>query len=1201
MIGEFFRFELREQLRSPLPWLLAGLFALLAFGAGASDAVTVGGAIGNVHRNAPTVIASFLGVFTLLGMLIVALFASGALLRDFEQGTAELVFACPVRKRDFLVGRLAAAMLASVLVYVVIAAGLFIAQFMPWIDEARLGPVSLVPYLWSFGVLVLPNVLFTCALLALLATLTRGILWVYIGVLAFFVLYTVSVVLLRDVDNVWAGVLADPLGIRALSRTTRYWSSEERNSGVPSIAGYLIANRALWTAISLGLLAATFASFRTDRTGTGKRWFGRKAKAPAPVETALAPALRPLSVPRVAPRVGAGVTARQFVRLVRFDTAGVFRGVPFLVLLAFGLVNFIPSALMAQSLYGTPIHPVTSQMVAALEGSYSFLLPIIVMFYAGELVWKERGAKIAEISDALPMPDWVSMAAKLVSLFAVIVAFQALGATMAMAIQLAKGGVPLEPLLYAKMLAVDSVFFVLAAVLALVLQVFTNSKFAGFALLMLFLLGRVVLGALDFNHPLYAFGEWSNAPHSDMNGYGHFLPTQLWEQGYWAAMFAAGLVLAAAFWVRGTAGTRAERWAKARVKLRGPMGVALAGTVAAWLAIGGWLYWNLDVRNTYTTGDERLDLQARYEKEYKQYESLPQPRIVAADIGVDLRPETQAVDVDGTLRMRNPGTAPIPEVHLVLEDDDALEAIDFGGQTLVTHDEPLGYRIYRLAKPLAPGEERTVTFRLGLAPNGIASGAPDTRIVDNGTFFNSRLFPSFGYYTGAEITDRNERRKRGLGEPRRMPKLEDEEARANNYVTPDADWIDFRTTVCTAPDQTALAPGYLKREFMKDGRRCFRYEMDRPMLNFYAYLSARWQVARGEYRRKDGSVVPIEVYHDPGHAWNVQRMIEATQASLDYYESEFTPYQHQQVRIVEFPGYASFAQSFANTIPYSESIGFIADLSDPDEVDYVYYVTAHEVAHQWWAHQVIGANVQGATVLSESLAQYSALMVMEKEYGRAQMRQFLKTELDGYLSGRGGELIEEEPLFRVENQQYIHYEKGSLVFYRLREEIGEAALNRALKGFLQDKGFQNPPYTTSRELLSYIRAEARPEQQALITDLFEKIAFYDNRIEAATAKKRADGRYEVTLDLHAEKRYADGVGKETPGTLDDWIEVGVFAKGPSGKERDEKVLYLQRHRITQAEPTITVVVDAAPDEAGFDPYNKLIDRVSSDNRRDVSL
>jgi ABC-2 type transport system permease protein len=1196
MIFEFFRFELREQIRSPLPWLLAALFALMAFAATASDAVQVGGGIGNVHRNAPVVIANILTVFTLLGMLVSALFVSGALLRDFEQGTAELVFASPIRKRDFLVGRLAAATTASLFVYLIIAAAMFVAQFMPWIEPARLGPVRLAPYLWTLAVIVLPNVLFTGAVLALLATLTRSILWVYIGVLGFFVLWGVSAVLMRDIDNVWTAVLAEPLAVRAMNRTIRYWSAEERNTTVPAFTGYLLANRALWTAISLALLAATFGLFRTERTGTSRGLFRRRAKSDAGVASGDAPIAARAPVARVAPAFGRATVWRQFARQVRFDTAGVFRSVPFLVMLAFGMVNFVPSALMAQSMYGTPIHPVSSQMVTALQQSFSFLLVFIVMFYAGELVWKERGAKIAEITDAMPVPDWVPLVAKFVALVAVIASFQAVGAATSMLIQLGKGYTNLDPALYARILAVDSVIFVLTAALALALQVFTNSKFAGYALLLVVMIGRVVLETLDFAHPLYSFGNWPNAPHSDMNGYGHFLAGQFWLQAYWGALFLCLMLLATAFWVRGVAGTRAQRWALARQRLRGRLGAGLAVATLAYVAVGGWLYWNINVRNEFLAPDEQLDLQARYEKEYKQYQDLPQPKIVAADIDVDLRPETQSMRADGRYRIRNPHAVPIRELHVNLSDDGALAALDLGGAQLVRHDKPLAYRIYRLAKPLAPGEERAISFRIDHKPSGISAGRPDTRIVDNGSFFNNRMFPTFGYQPDQEMTDRNERRKRGLGEPRRMPKLEDEKARANNYVTADADWIDFRTKVCTAPDQIALAPGYLKSESMVDGRRCFRYEMDRPMLNFYAYLSARWEVKRGEYKG-----IPIEVYYDPQHAFNVDRMIEATQASLEYYEANFTPYQHKQVRILEFPGYAQFAQSFANTIPYSESIGFIADLSDPDEIDYVYYVTAHEIAHQWWAHQVIGANVQGATVLSESLSQYSALMVMEKKYGRHQMRQFLKEDLDDYLAGRGTERLEELPLFRVENQQYIHYEKGSLVFYRLREELGEAAVNRALKKFLEAKAFQQPPYTTSAELISFIRAEARPDQQALITDLFEKIGFYDNRIEAASAKKRADGKYEVTLDLHAAKLYVDGVGKETPAALDDWIEVGVFARGPSGKERDEKVLYLQRHRIREGEPTLTVVVDSAPYEAGFDPYNKLIDRVSSDNRRKVEL
>ncbi len=1190
---EFLRFELRQQLRSPLQWLLGALFAALAFGAASTDAITLGGGIGNVHRNAPMVAVQFLGLFTLIGMLFTAMSINGALLRDFEQGTAELIFASPIKRRDYVAGRIVAAVIGCLLIYVLIGLGIFIAQFMPWIDAERLGPVSLYPYLWTFAVIVLPNLLFTAALLSLLAIVTRSILWVYIGVLGFFILYGVSAVLLRDLDNVWVAVMVEPLGLRAFGRTIRYWAAEQRNTELPAITGYILANRALWIGVALALFAACFALFKTERSGTGRGW--RRTKAlPTPAATsAAAPAM---SLPKSTPAFGAATGFAQFLRQLQFDTLGVLAGIPFIVMLLFALANFIPSAIFAETLYNTPIHPVASQMLQALQQSYSFVLIIIVLFYAGELVAKERSAKISEVTDAMPVPNWVPLTAKFGALIAVIFCFQLFGGLTAILVQLAKGHTQIELAVYAKTLALDSIGFVLMGGMALCLQVFTNNKYLGYALLILVLIGQMVLGTLDFTQHLYNYAGSPDAPYSDMNGFGHFLAAKLWFEGYWGLFLLVLLLLSAALWVRGVGGGARERLSLARARMRGPLGVATAFAVLAFAGTGAYLFWNTNVRNPFLSPDDFLDSQARYEREYKQYNRLPQPKIVATQIDVDLRPETQTMRASGVYRVRNPHTTPIAEIHVGMIDDKTLQSIDMGGAELIKRDEDMGYRIYRLKAPMQPGEERDIAFKIESAPNGITNDTAQTRIVENGSFFDSERFPWFGYNKGFEIVDRNERRKRDLGEPRRMPKLEDQAARAANYISDDADWIDFKTTICTAPDQIALSPGYLQKEFVRDGRRCFSYAMDRPMLNFYAYLSARWQVKKGMY--KD---IPIEIYYDAKHPYNVDRMIEAVQKSLAYYEGNFTPYQHRQVRIIEFPRYAGFAQAFANTIPYSESIGFIADLSDKDAIDYVFYVTAHEIAHQWWAHQVIGANMQGATVMSESLAEYSALMVMEKEYGRAKMRRFLKTELDGYLSGRGGEAIEELPLYRVENQQYIHYRKGSLVFYRLREEIGEAALNRALKKFLEDKGYQQPPYTTSVELLDYIRAEAGPQHERLIVDLFEKIAFYDNRVMEAKAKKRADGKYEVVLDLHAAKLYVDGKGKETSAKIDDWVEVGVFARGPSGEEEDEKVLYLKRHRIASGQPKITVVVDAEPYEAGFDPYNKLIDRVSADNRKRVSL
>lgn len=1192
MIREFFTFELREQLRSPLLWLLSVFFGLMAFGSASSDAIQIGGSIGNVLRNSPTVIVQFLGIFTLIGMLIIGVFISNALLRDFELGTADLIFSNPIRKRDFLIGRLSAALLASVLVYVVIALFLFIAQFMPWIDPERLGATRLMPYVWAFGVIVLPNVLFTGALLAFFAVTTRSVLWVYIGILGFLVLFGVSSSIITKLDNVWIATLMEPFGLRAFGRTVRYWSTEERNNDLPAISGYILANRALWIGISLLLITATFKLFKTERTGTGKSWFTRKLKPLAVTTTNKATQAHVNNNP-VTPSFNSSTSISQYLTMVRFDAMGIFKSIPFLVMLAFGMVNFIPNAIMAQTLFETPIYPVTSQMLETLNGSYTWLLIIIALFYAGELVWKERGAKLGEVTDAMPVANWVPLTAKFTALVFVVLCFQALGGITSILIQLGKGYTLIEPLVYVKTLALNSVSFILLGGLALVLQVYCNNKFIGFGLLIVFLASLTALNMMDFTHNLYIFASAPSAQYSDMNGYGHFLVAQLWFLVYWTVFLIALLFLASALWVRGITPSGRERIALAKQRLTGKLGAALAISLLTFTAIGAYIFYNTNILNTFYSPDDFINLQARYEKEFKKYANVPQPRLIAASINVDLHPENQSMQINGNYTIRNNHPQALNAIHVQMQDDQSLSSIDLGEAILSFHDEEVGYRIYTLAKPMVPGEERKVNFVIDFGEKGFPNSDSQTRVVENGSFFDSRIMPSFGYNADYEITDRNERRKRDMGEPQRMPKLEDEAARANTYVSDDADWIDFKTTICTAPDQTALAPGYLQKQFTKNGRNCFSYAMDRPMLNFYAFLSAKWQIKKGMYKN-----IPIEIYFDPKHPYNTDRMIESVQNSLEYFEANFSPYQHKQVRILEFPGYQRFAQAFANTIPYSEDIGFIADLRDPESVDYVYYVTAHEMAHQWWAHQVIGANMQGATVLSESLAQYSALMVMEKEYGRDKMRKFLKYELDRYLSDRGGELVEEQPLYRVENQQYIHYRKGSMVFYRLREEMGEQALNRALSKFIADKAYQVTPYTTSKELLTYIRAEAKPEQQVLITDLFEKISFYDNRIEEATAKKRSDGKYDVSLRIHADKLYSDGQGKESAGQLDDWIEIGVFA-GEDNK--DQKTLYLKRHHITQKNQTITVVVDQLPTEAGFDPNNKLIDRVSRDNRKNVSI
>lgn len=1200
MFTEFLKFDLRYQLRQPLLWIGIAVFAFAAFGAVTSDGIQIGGSIGNVHRNAPFVIVQWLNIFTILGLFISGAFVGGTLLRDFEMGTSELFFSKPIGAKSYLLGRYTAGILASLAIYLGIALAMLIGAAMPWIDPARLGPFSLMPYVYGLAVFVIPNLVFSSALILLFAALMRSMLGVYLAIMAFLVMWGVAGSYTRDLDNQWIGALADPFGGRALSRTTQYWTAEERNTLLPDLGGYILANRALWLVLAVGLILLTLRLFRAQRAGTGgarKPWFAKRARsiaAAGEVPVVANPVRRAVAAP-----VAGGFAAafKQYLRQTRFDTVHVLFSVPFLIMVAFGLLNLVASLTAPGPMYDTPLYPVTTRMLSAIQESYTWILIFVVMFYGGELVWRERSAKLDGVIDAFPVPNWVPLAAKASAIVAVVMVFLLAAALWSMGYQLLQGFTTLEPLLYLKGLALMAALYILTGWLAIVFQTLTNHKFIGYLATIAIIISWVVLGTLDFDHNLVSFGSAPAIPYSDMNGYGHFVTGWAWFTGYWTLFTLCALLLAAAFWVRGTPEPLRARVAVAKTRLRGASGALLATGVVATVATGAWILYNTTVLNPYRASDTQLDLMADYERTWRPFENTVQPRIIATDNNVQIHPSERRVTIDGTYRMKNKTSQPIPELLVYFSAERGDVAFTVPNATLKQHDARFGMRVYTFAQPLPPGAEFDFGYRIDIRERGFTNSGQPGRVHHNGTFFdNLGFFPQFGYQRGLEISDRNERRDRELGEPRRMPKLETA-PRTETYLSDDSDWIDFQSTVCTSPDQIAMAPGYLQREWTENGRRCFRYEMDAPILGFWAYLSADWEVKRDRWND-----VAIEVYYDKKHPYNVDRMISATKKSLEYFSANFGPYQHRQFRILEFPGYAQFAQAFPNTIPYSEAIGFIANVDAEDAVDYVFYVTAHELAHQWWAHQVMGADAQGSTLMSETMAQYSALMVMEQEYGPEKMRKFLKHELDAYLRGRGGEILEELPLDHVEdNQGYVHYRKGSLVMYRLKDELGADAINLALRNYIAKVKFQEPPYTISKELIAEFRAVAPPEQQQLITDLFERISFYDNRAEEVTARKLDSGKYEVTIAWKAGKKLSDGIGKESELALGDDIDIGVFARPKGGDEDDEKVLYLKKHRIEKPEGKVSVVVDELPYDAGIDPLNKLIDRVSSDNRKRVTL
>ncbi|MDQ3535924.1 MAG: hypothetical protein M3421_09905 [Bacteroidota bacterium] len=354
----------------------------------------------------------------------------------------------------------------------------------------------------------------------------------------------------------------------------------------------------------------------------------------------------------------------------------------------------------------------------------------------------------------------------------------------------------------------------------------------------------------------------------------------------------------------------------------------------------------------------------------------------------------------------------------------------------------------------------------------------------------------------------------------------------------------------------------------------------------------------------NGEEVAIEIFYHKGHDLNLERFTAAYKDGLTYFSEVYGPFQFRQMRLMEFPRYEAFAQSFPNTVPFSEDFAWEADYKSPDDFDFAYYVTAHELAHQWWGHQVVPNYTRSSNLVSESLAEFSALVLSERAYGKDNMKRFLKEELDRYLRGRAGE-AKKENVFINCNQAYQWYYKGSLILYCLRDLIGEAPMDSALRNFAQEFAMKTkPPFAGSPDLYRHLKAHTPDSLLYYLDDTWNRITLYDNKIEEAESEKLADGSYQVTLKLNSQKLYADSAGMESPASYKgDYIDIGIFAaesKDEKGR-RKTNPLYLQKHKLKAGETTLTIKVNGEPVEAGIDPMNKLIDRIPDDNVTKVSL
>ena len=694
LFWEFFTFEMKFRFKSIstyayfLVWLAFSFLSVASesFGpVGSSNGkVLLNGAYSNAFNNVGA---------SLFGVIIIAAIFGTSVLRDFQRDTYQILFTQPISKFAYLGGRWMGSFVTTVFAFSGMMFGTYLGTFAPWADHTRIGANHLWAYLQPFLSILVIQIFFIGSLFFAVSALTRKIFIVYLQGVALFMFYVIGITVFfatRSLERFWSGIL-DPVGFILFNDITRYWTVVEKNSlyvtWSPTLAnGVFLYNRLLWIGVGMLALGGVWTLFPMSVEALTARAQGRRAAKAKEQDLAEAAPVRQLVIarlPQVHRAFGPATAFAQYISLTRLRMRNIFRDIPFwalvVLLVAFGVNNGYFAGRVAER----NVWPVTYLMVQAVEGSALLFMFIVAGLYSAELLWRERDTHFDGIHDALPMSESTDWFSRLTAVVAVEVILLAFAMFIGVVMQTIAGYYHYEFLQYFKELYVVTFPQILTFILlALFVQTIVSNKFVGYAILLGAFILMPILYNFGWENTLYLIGQVPTYTYSDMNGYGHFRQAMFWSITYWFAICALLGVISIAFSRRGAEDSFGAR---ARLALQRAPRLVPAALLLAILAIGsgGWYYYNGHVLNEYLDSKARRGIQADYERKFKQYENLLQPKVTAVDANINIYPERRSFDGNVRMTLENKSSQAI-------ESDPRYGSDEFGDECSIRSSVPPG-------------------------------------------------------------------------------------------------------------------------------------------------------------------------------------------------------------------------------------------------------------------------------------------------------------------------------------------------------------------------------------------------------------------------------------------------------------------------------------------------------------------------------
>ncbi len=1145
----------------------------------------MGLSIGKEWHNAPLLIAKLTARFSVVGVLFTMVMVGRAVTRDFAVKIHEFFFTVPMSKMSYLGGRFLGGLTANILIYLGVATG-FIAGCLV-IDPKYSGPFQLSAFLFPAVVILIPNLILIGGIFFSLATLSRKMVMTYLAGVGFLMIYGALQGGFTGWENDTAKILLDPFGISALDILTKYWTVADINVSQIPLKAPLIWNRIMWMAVSLMVLAYVWKRFQFVsllESKKEKRMDIDRAeyKGVHALET-----IRPTILDdsfAFQLRKCLHLVIREFKRIV-FHPA-------FLILTFLAMGELVVNFALNSGPMGDNVYPLTSRFLDQTLHIWIYMIPLTI-FFGGLIIWRERDQMSNEFYDTLPVPDWLSYLSKLFTMMSIQIFYVILAMLTGIVTQvIGFGYTDIELGLYFRHLfGITLLKFWFLTIIVFFIHNLVANKTLGFFISACFVAADLIIfEVLQAENFLLRYGQLPPFIYSNLNGFGHYGPLLVWYTIYWLLFAGMLLVLTSLLWRRSNETALRFRFRLGLQKLNKRLHWSLGILFFLFVATGGYISYNKYILNQYTSRNEGKKIRADYETKYARYKNAPQPEMVRVNVDVDIFPEERKADIKGYYLLKNKTDRPIDEIYVNLSDRYITQINRLGfspSAALAYHGQEYGFRIFKLESPLHPGSEIRLDFDLMAQAKGFTENNPKDQLAGKGTCFlltieSPNYFPLVGYVRGLEITKEKDREEYGLPKRPKNPPLEQADRSICLFKSA---LIQYEAVVSTSRSQTVVTNGDRVGQWTENDRNYFHYKSEGLMDNELVFASSDYETAKDEYEG-----VKVEVYHDKKHPHNAQRMIKGVKRSFDYCTKNFCPFPYGFIRIAEIPNYVHYgARSQPTLFTWKENAGFISNLEDPEEIDMVFGICTHEMAHQWWGYIVKPAYAEGAEILTEAMAQYVEVMCLEKEYGKDMSRKLLKEEMNRYLTRRKKDVAGERPLMRsYEDQYYLNYPKSTVLMYALQDYIGEDRINGALRKLVQEYGHKEDVFPTSLDVVNAFKAVTPDSLQYFITDLFETITLWENEAKSASYEELDDGKYKVTLEVSAHKFRADSIGNQTEIPIDDYVDIGVLGE-------NNQQLYLKKHRLIQNRSDIEITVDEKPIRAGIDPYVVLIDRERDNN------